>query len=555
MIKCRFNCKLILDGRAENNLTFYSTATEGENIIQRDTALRERLIITGLIIAALATRFFYIYQGGMSEPDSVVMAAGMARMLSPDCSFVESMLYGRQLNPGIYFIFKAIYPLIFDSPEYVIEFLNWLGALSAALITWPLYLILRKMFSRTISAGAVLIFIFSPITWELGTYFHPIMPALLLALIAFLTFNRISSSPKGIIYFVITSLAGSAAVIMRTEVLFVLPPAAVYILFSRQRRKNLVVLFSISAIAIVSYLALMAMISGPASTGGRGLRGFTERFISMYFKSVSMTGILKTTVWAVMGIGVATVILIIIYSLNNLFRKGRIVQNREGRKVLITSLFWILPSLIIWLLYPVPITRHFFIVIPAAVVILSETVFKRYPNGRIAIIATSIIILNLAIPEILYRGYNSISRGSEKEPHGTFFYYHSRVNERISRYHKMQKEIEDIASKGPGYSSGLFIPVNWESYGYALYGMAETGELVYEGSSEISPGMFIHEYSLFGTDVVLAFSNDFRGKSIPDQIFRKLKRALSEGRIVVLPKDLTDRKAMSKMPDGFSITY
>ncbi|MGM0484761.1 MAG: glycosyltransferase family 39 protein, partial [Candidatus Krumholzibacteriota bacterium] len=283
----------MLQGGAESGLPGYSTEPEGEKVIQRDAAVRERLIITGLIIVALATRLVYIYRGGMSEPDSVVMAAGMTRMLSPDSSFVESMLYGRQLNPGIYFIFKAIYPLIFDSPKYVIGFLNCLGVLSAALITWPLYLIFRKIFSNIISAGAVLIFIFTPITWELGTYFHPIMPALVLALISILTFNRISSSSKGVIYFVITCLAGSAAVIMRTEVLLVLPSAAVYILYCGQRRRNLFLLLSISAIAVVSYLSLVAIISPSASTGSQGLQDFAEKFMSMYFKSISMTGILK----------------------------------------------------------------------------------------------------------------------------------------------------------------------------------------------------------------------------------------------------------------------
>ncbi|MFO7916149.1 MAG: hypothetical protein R6U43_10750 [Candidatus Krumholzibacteriales bacterium] len=165
-------------------------------------------------------------------------------------------------------------------------------------------------------------------------------------------------------------------------------------------------------------------------------------------------------------------------------------------------------------------------------------------------IVALIIILNLAIPEILYRGYNSLSAGPGKEPHGAFFYYHSRVNARISRYHVMQKEIENIASRGPGYSSGLFIPVNWESYGYALYGMAETGELVYERSREISPGTFIHEYSLFGTDAALAFSNDFSRKSIPGEIRRKLTEAVAIGNTAVLPAELKNSDAVRGIPDA-----
>jgi hypothetical protein len=321
-----------------------------------------------------------MYRGGMSEPDSVVMAAGMARMLSPDTSFAESMLYGKQLNPGIYFIFRSVYPILFDSPAHVMEFLNWFGVVSAAFITWPLYLIFRKMYSKVISAGAILIFIFAPITWELGTYFHPIMPSMTLALISLLAFSRVSSSSKGVLYFVATCLLASVAVIMRTEVLFLILPAAAYILVSENRRKNIVLILAITAISVISYFYLIRIISSPGSSGGQDLKNFSGRFLSMYLRSVSILSVFKTAVWTVLGVGAATAISIAFCFLSDLLNKfrGESISDRQRKSVLVASFFWILPSLMIWLLYPIPITRHYFIIIPALVLLLSELVLKRY---------------------------------------------------------------------------------------------------------------------------------------------------------------------------------
>ncbi len=72
---------------------------------------RDLAVTAGLMITAMLAGSFYAYRGGMSEPDSVVMAAGMARMAAGE-PLADCMLYGRFLNPGIYFLFKLLHPVL-----------------------------------------------------------------------------------------------------------------------------------------------------------------------------------------------------------------------------------------------------------------------------------------------------------------------------------------------------------------------------------------------------------------------------------------------------------
>jgi hypothetical protein len=151
--------------------------------------------------------------------------------------------------------------------------------------------------------------------------------------------------------------------------------------------------------------------------------------------------------------------------------------------------------------------------------------------------------------------YNSINPESQKEPHGTFFYYHSRVNERISRYHTMQKKITKPTVEDADNAAPLFIPVNWESYGYALYGMAETGKLVHSKTEEPEPEIFLHEYYVSGRKVILAFSGGFSRKSIPDHILMRLINAAFSGNIVLLPEELTKLNSIKELPENSIISY
>jgi hypothetical protein len=181
--------------------------------------------------------------------------------------------------------------------------------------------------------------------------------------------------------------------------------------------------------------------------------------------------------------------------------------------------------------------------------------FKRLQKSRAALIIISIIVLNLVFPELLYRTYNSMNPESRKEPHGTFFYYHSRVNDRISRYITMQKEITDPGLGEPSLSRRLFIPVNWESYGYALLGMAETGDLAHFDTKELSPGTFIHDYTIRGRKATLAFSNRFSVKSIPEIFLELMVHAAEDNSVLLIPEELAKATINMGVPEEMIRTY
>jgi len=110
---------------------------------------RDALAISALLAAALLAGYSFVYRGGMSEPDSVVMAAGMARMAA-GAPLSECMLYGRFLNPGIYLLFRVLQPLFAVSPGGTIDFLNTIGVLSWSLLPPLFYLLLRRRSGRTV---------------------------------------------------------------------------------------------------------------------------------------------------------------------------------------------------------------------------------------------------------------------------------------------------------------------------------------------------------------------------------------------------------------------
>ncbi|MEJ2720151.1 MAG: glycosyltransferase family 39 protein, partial [bacterium] len=149
----------------------------------------------------------------MSDPDSVAIAAGMARYFSHDTSFKDIILYGRQMNPGIYLFFRLLYPALFDSPSMVMPFLNFIGVASAVILPVPLFYVFRRKLGDAVAAAAVLLFIFTPLVWETSLSFHPVLPAALLLSLACLTWRRIDGRPTGRAWFAVTCLLAMAALV------------------------------------------------------------------------------------------------------------------------------------------------------------------------------------------------------------------------------------------------------------------------------------------------------------------------------------------------------
>jgi len=515
-------------------------------------------IIVILMAVTFTTRALFRYHGGMGDPDQVVMAAGMARWFSPDVRFGDIFLYGRQLNPGIYFVFRLLYPLLFDTPLHVMAFLNWFGVASAALLAWPLYLVFGKYFDRGIAAGCTLLVVFSPLVWELGTYFHPVMTATFFFLLAVLTWERISLSGAGILFYVLTLLLSAAAVIMRTEVLLVVPALFVWTAFSSRRKRDVFLLCSLLIFVAGIYLAVLLSVASATTVTFRGLPEYLRSFTEMYRGTVSVAGVSRTIVWAAMGVGIATVLLAVIGPWRSFLRSSRegIPTSGKSLRGFIVVLVWILPTLILWLLWPVPILRHYFLIVPAASWLVGDNILRRLRSVRATAVVITLVLCNLGVPEVLYRAYNATHPGSRKEPHGTFFYYHERVTEKISRNHRLQREIVALMDggrpdKAPGLYPGALVPVDWESYGYLLYGMARTMRL--EKLSETAPvqDLYLHRYSLGGIEIRLAFSSRFGTEAVRQVLLSEIEKAAGEGFAIYMPEELIRSGIISGI-NGFS---
>lgn len=501
---------------------------------------KDFLTATSLSAAASLAGALFLHRGGMSEPDSVVMAAGMARMAAGE-PLVDCMLYGRYLNPGIYFLFRLLHPVFVRSPGDTILFLNILGILSFSLLNGLFYLILQRRFERTIAACCTMIAMLTPVFWESGTYFHPVVPALAMLAGAILLFGRISASPGGIIAFCAVTLLAAAATVMRNEVLLAAPALLAAALFSTRTRRNIGLVTIITLISVIVFVAVSRAISVA------GQAGFFGRFSSGLAASISFRGAVRTVPWAAMALGTAS---ILAASWGVLKR----IRNRDTRTIIIPAILWAAPALA-WLLWPVPVLRHYFIAVPAIAFLLAGTVLEGRRKRTVITFTTIVILLNLGLPELLYRSYNSVRPDAAKEPHGTFFYRHSLVEDRIERYHLLQEKV--TAFIGPGTDRGSLcavIPVNWEIYGYMIYCLAGRAEQKAPGNDPAT-GIDSHDFQRWGRSIRLLQSTRFDLDQIGEEMLKKLESSDGSGCTIMLPEELLEETA-ARLPANTGIfTY
>ncbi len=497
----------------------------------------------------MLTGSVYIYRGGMSEPDSVVMAAGMARMAAGE-SLSACMLYGRFLNPGIYILFKLIHPLFVRSPGDTIPFLNILGVLSFSILTGLFYLLLRRRFDRTVAVCGTLIAMLTPVFWETGTYFHPIVPALALLAGSILLFDRISSSPGGIIALLAVTALAAAAMVMRNEVLLAVPALFAAAALSKRPAQNLIFVVFITVLSCLAFLFVARAVS---LDGKEGLTGFSGGFSSWLAGSASLKGLLRTVPWAVMVMGTASVLLASWGTLSQLMNRKNGEIGQRSAVTLIPALLWAIPVILIWLFWPVPVLRHYFVAVPAIVYLLAATVLSGRGKRAVIIITAAVITLNLGLPELLYRTYNSVRPDGAKEPHGTFFYRHSLVKERIERYHILLDEIAICSEAGQEKEPQcVILPVNWEIYGYAIYRLADRStSSVFKRNP--ATGIDTHQFATEGSSIRLIFSSRFDFDKIDEETLLEIERSAGPGCIVLLPGEIR-KEVAARLPASVRIT-
>ncbi len=500
------------------------------------------------MISAMLAGSAFIYRGGMSEPDSVVMAAGMARIAAGG-SLSSCMLYGKYLNPGIYIVFKMIHPLFVRSPGDTIPFLNMLGVLSFSLCISLFYLLLRRRFDRTVAVCGALTTMMTPVFWETGTYFHPIVPALALLTGSILLFDRISSSPSGIISFLAVTTLASASAVMRNEVLFAVPALLAAAALSERPARNIGL---VAVISLMSGLAFLSVARAVSVEGQEGLTGFSGGFSSTLAGEASLKGLLRTVPWAVMVVGTASILLAAWGTLSRLVGRNTGRAGERSITILVPALLWAVPVILIWLLWPVPVVRHYFFAVPAIVYLLAATLLSGRGKRTVILITAAVIAINLGLPELLYRTYNSTRQGHAKEPHGTFFYRHSLVQNRIDRYQTLIDAITSFSETGQKDEPLLVIvPGNWEIYGYTAYSLA--GRSTPSGfDSGTTAGIDTHDFETAGSPIRLIVSGRFDFDRIEEETLLAIERSATPGCVLLLPAGIRDIVA-ARLPADIEI--
>jgi len=507
-----------------------------------------------LLAVSLVTRVLFAYRGGMSDPDSVAIAAGMARYFSRDTSFGDIILYGRQMNPGVYLAFRSVYVQLFDSPSRVILFLNFTGIASATILPLPVYLIMRRSLGDIAAASSVFIIIFTPLVWESSLSFHPVLPATLLLSLAWLTWRRIDVSARGLAWTVVTCILATAAVVTRFELMMLAPAFLIAAALSGRRRLELPLIILLVAIALGVHWLILRWLPGTHTTAGRGVSDYASYISESWLSSLRPAGMVKTGIWFFFGAGAATLILAI---------RGLLLFRRRSFRVRkhVVAAAMILPVLIFWLPQPgAAILRHYFLVVPAIVWIVGDLVFRGMDSRRLGMVSALAIAINLTLPEATYFTWNWLHPEDRKTPHGTVFLYRAMIAGNIDRYTAMQSMILEEAREAAegelrsgtdrgSLPSGPFIPVNWESYAYALYGMAQDRSLTKLEAESRSGGVYFHRFELSGAEVRMVFSNYFTWDILPDTAIPFVRRASKDGFVLVIPSEL-DEAIRKIVPSG-----
>lgn len=500
---------------------------------------RDRLELLALAIIALVGRAAFVYRGGMPDPDCVAMAAGMAIGMSGDVPVGDAILYGRHVSPGLHVLVSCVFPHLFGDPHHLIGFLNWMTVLSASVIVFPVYSLLRRHLPHRTVLAAVAVWVFTPVAWEAGTYYHPLVPATLLLALALVCAHGINRSPRGVAALVATVLLAAAAVIVRVEVVVVWPALVVWALLSKERRGQMLLLVVVTLFSVGVYLAASRLLSSGATMDSPGVGDYVATLVGMYSRSFNLRGLPRSLTWMVLAVGVATIGACVLGLAR--FLRGQ-TQERGDARLLAFGLACALPSILFWLPQPTPIVRHYLLASMGLVIVLATTVLGRLTPRRLVAVATAVIVLNLAVPDLLYRAYNA-TRAPAKTPNGSFFYFHEQAAERIARNRAVADRIASCSTRddaSPPLRSCAV--VRWEEFAYVVHAAATCGRRVEPHPNEmIFRGV---RYSRFGVgdgELRLVTYVYFEDATLREAVARILEDSRANGFRLFAPHELRDR--------------
>lgn len=489
---------------------------------------RERRDLFLLFLLALATRALFLYRDGAPEPDAVAMVAGMAIGMSGNVPLGDALLYGRNVNPGMHWLVAYFFPRFHVPATQLFPVLNWISLVCASLMVIPLYALLRPHFSHRITMAALLAWIMTPVVWESGTYYHPLIPALLLLLVAIVCAQRTAATIRGAIWALLMLLLSCAAFVLRVEVAFVWPAFLVWTLTSARPWRNTISLLVTSAIAATAYVIAAGGVMHATSSETLGIGGYLEMLRGTYSQSMNLRALPRSITWLASGVGVATCAACLAWR-----------NVGAHRRIIAAALAWAIPSIIFWLPQPVPILRHYLLASLGLVVVAAALVLDRLSGPKLALATTVLVTGNLLVPEIAYRAYNA-SAAAGKTPHGAFFYYHGEAARRIAANNDLARRIVSCrsATDGPAKSCSL---VRWEMLAHVAYAAATCSEPVVPEPTEVFfPGTRYVRFRIGEGEARLISYVYFEDDSLRAMAARIMSESRDAGFCLFAPRALCD---------------
>ena len=496
---------------------------------QKQSHTRERYQLWLLVLLAVVTRALFIYRSGAPEPDTVAMIAGMAMGMSGHVSAGDALLYGRAVNPGMHMLAVRLFPL-FLGPQHLLPFLNWLTVACASLTLLPFYSLIRPYLSHRVALASLVLWILTPIVWESGTFYHPLVPAMLLLLLALVLARHIDSTARGISAFVLVTLLASLAFLVRVEVFFVWPGLLALTLTSRRRGRDTSILLAVSVIVGLIYMVEARGVG--SSAGSPSTAGFVKTASGLYTSTFNLRGLPRSATWMVLGMGVMTLAACV---------WGMRRRPDGNARLLTAALAWSLPSMIFWLPQPTPINRHYLLATMGIVVVLGVLLLSRVSARRLMALTIGVASLNLLVPDLAYRTYNA--RHVPKTAHGSFFYYHSMASRQIETDARDAQRIATCNTAGTTQSSPRSCAlVHWEEFAHVAYALSVNGRRVTPGPvTTVFPGVRDVRFNVDDGEVRLISYTYFEDQDLRNRVSAILQESQRGGYCLFAPNELRER--------------
>lgn len=501
-------------------------------------------LVCVIALTSLVTRALFLFRDGMPDPDSLMVAAGVALGVTGQLPFAETFLYGKQLNPGVFLFMRAAWPILWRDPHQVATILNWLSMVAGTLTLLPLYGLLRTYLPARTTLLCLIIWAFTPLVWEAQTCFHPLIPATFFLCMA-LSFGKRAYRRAQWWSLGGACILASAALLTRSEVVLVWPGLVLFALASERKRRATGILLSVTIFAIAVYATTLHILATGTAAESAGFGHFVTRYAQMYEMSFSPRGLPRSAAWAIMGLGIGTISACVI-AIPKLLRR----QAGQGRLPVIAAFVVGLPSLLYWLPYIVPILRHYYLTSIGLVLMLGYALAMLHTRKAIALTA-ALCLASLIVPEVAYRIYNRTHPVSMKTPHGAFFYHHEFAVRDVQELTSLRESSLTCGSLPDG-KHGSIVVGRWDACANVMYGIASRGTNVTRVADEgIFPEVGYLHYRSDDHDLQVISFLYLDDAEVRRTVANVLDSTCSKGSCVFLPRSVRPFESLNNCPRVF----